>query len=279
MSETAAAPAVTPATEDIDYVALLTEPEPGAVATPTETPATEGEGGGEGAATPEPTKPAETPAADATALQAMQQQLTTAQEQIAALTTKLAGGAALTATEKQQQTAAVRSIDKIREALKGEEFDVFDNGKTLASILVEIDDRNVALENEVKGLKGQLATQTQTQQEQASWDAARKAYPGVDVDAVWQKSLDDAAKIIGDDDPNKLARLASSYFHERSSNTLKSITAKGTTADKKPIKATPAVTPGGATTTATVPGSVVTPPALTEDELYDRAVEALIEKD
>lgn len=204
------------------------------------------------------------------ALQKMQQDLSAATRKIDELNEKVTAGEKLTPKETAQAQQAQRKIDSIKTALKGADFDVFENSKAVAESLVEND-------GDVQGLKKQVQQLSQTVETLASekvWDGLAKQYPGVDLPTVWTKCVDDAGKVIGKDNP-ALANLASKYFHERADVAAKTIKTKAAP-NKDAEKLKKPVTPGN--TEVTVQTGAGSGQPSDADDYVNRAM-ALISKD
>jgi hypothetical protein len=212
-------------------------------------------------------------------LQKMQQDLSAATRQLAALHEKIESGETLTAKEQKQVEKSSRTIDSIRAELEGEDFDVLKDGvgKAIAKTLDEHDRTDEELRKENKSLNERLERlerQTASQQAEAQWRATEQQYPGVKVRDVWAKAQQEAIEAAGVTpeelaaDPKLqrvIANVASRTFHERASAAHKSVTAKNPPpptppAEQKPkaTRTAPPVTPGGA---RVAQSSGVAPPA------------------
>lgn len=232
------------------------------------------------------------------ALQKMQQDLAAAQRKLDDLNAKIDAGEALSPREKEQQQAATRSLDKIRDGLakKGEAFDVLDHSKAIADTLLETDDALAEVRKELKQTRAEVAELrkgNQASQSDQAWKAVQQEYAGVNVNAVWDKSLADTMEAMGIDAETAkatpalgqaLINAASKTFHQRADAARKSAAGKSggaaaaaaATTTTTP-RTTPPVTPGGARVSES--SGVVNAGDTSEDAQYVKAAMSLIADD
>ncbi len=213
------------------------------------------------------TEKAPTPGTPDKVLQQMQQDLSAATRQLAALTEKQAAGEKLTPKEQAKVETATRKLEVIRRGLKekGSQFDILDDGmgEATAETLDELDRSDAELREENRKLAARLERieqATAAQQQAAQWQATEAKYPGVNVRDIWDKAASDAIEASGftaeeiNADPRlskAITNVASRTFHDRADAATKSKQAKQPVApppDKKPTatRNAPPVTPGGA---------------------------------
>lgn len=183
------------------------------------------------------------------ALQKVQQDMATAMRTMNELKEKLDTGKDLTAKEQAKLEKAESSIDRIRKAMAGDDFDVLDNAKPMAEALLEAHEKNASLESRLNRIEKRDAEE---QTNRFFAEAGRK-FPGVDAEAVWKKAAEDTMALLEltPDEMNderlrsKAVNATTKMFNERCSNAAKAIVAKGGIAPKTG-KPAPTITPGGA---------------------------------
>ena len=213
---------------------------------------------------PPVTTPAETPVAPAIDAAA----LTAISAKVDALDAKIAAGGTLTPAEKRTKSR----LEHFVELAASNDYDPFTVGaKSLVEVLEEQAAANKRLEERL--LRQEAVTQQAVAA--ATWAKEERRFSGVDVQAVWQKSVEDAQKVLGSASPD-VEKLANHYYEERATNAAKSVAAKPA------VKPVSPVVPGGAAVSARAQGIVPVPASipLSGDQKYiSDAVKYLLPSD
>lgn len=192
-------------------------------------------------------------------MQRMQQDLATALRKVDQLLEKRDGGEKLTTAEEQQLQVQVQRLEKIKQAVAAGNFNIVDAEADVGAALVQTLETNQQLQTRLAQMEQRLAA-TEGRHQQANvetvWAAEGKKYAGVDVQQVWNKSMEDTAKSTGVDpatllpgtDGWKLFKsMAESTYASRCDAAAKSVAAVAAKNTAKTKTATgPAATPGGA---------------------------------
>lgn len=251
---------------------------------------------------PEPA-PAAEPEAEAPAAAPQDSQIEQLVGAIDAIHAKLDAGKELSAKEEKTLEQAPTKLAAIRAALegrtKGQAFDVFEQTEGVAELVIEQAETIEQLRAGLAELRADADRRRGAEAADQQWAAARAAYPGVNVEAVWEKAVADQMAAAGLT-PDRLGQLsadavaifessATTLFKARAEVATKSVAGKppaapaaaaarpaannGTTT-RQPQ---PPVTPGGARVTQT-PGVTAAPsqPPSPETAYVQRAMSLLL---
>jgi hypothetical protein len=144
------------------------------------------------------------------ALQQLQQDHASSVRTLEYIKEKIDSGDSLTAKDQKKLAAAQTRLSKVAEKLRAGNYDVVDDAPLTAEALVEagavidqLRSDNIALRDDVKALANRMA-----------WKDYARDYPNVDVKGLWTKAIQRAGEVIGDDNEEKLTRLATKYLDE-----------------------------------------------------------------
>lgn len=149
------------------------------------------------------------------ALQKMQQELGNVTRELAALKEQKATGE-LSEAQKQKLAKAEERLTRIRSfANRPDRNDLPSEVDPVADHLLELTEKvgkQDSLEEQLRAANDRL----ERLENARNWEVARAKFSGLDVDAIWEKAWNDAAKVLrgkGDEEAQK--NVASNLFEER----------------------------------------------------------------
>ena len=247
------ASAITPAEADTSTQADTLTADAGDVATTDETkkddvdgtPANDTSAATEAAAAAAASTTKVAPGTPDKAMQKIQQDVATSLRLVSELTAKLEAGGTLTPKEADKFELSKQRLDQIRNKLRDKTLDPYEDGVELAQAAIDQADRIEQLERSLAERESRV---DDTAAAAAVWSAQQAKFPGVDVKAVWEKSIEAATALCGDDASEATLKHATQrIYEERATNAVKAVKAKTPpAAPAVPAKKVVPATPNGA---------------------------------